>query len=105
MKQPTTEAWIRLNANYYIEPVCHPARLLDDANLLLEGARGITHSLSDLLCQGVEVNPGDLANALWGASTLIQLGQRSAQEAHGRLQKMRKAMREVDDDDNGAVES
>jgi hypothetical protein len=96
MKQHAPEAWISLNANYYIGPACHPGKLLDDASLLLDGAQGITHSLSELLSQGTDVNPGDLANALWGASALIEMGQRCAQEAHGRLMKMRTAIRDVE---------
>jgi hypothetical protein len=99
MKTHLPGPWISLNANYYIEPVCHPGKLLDDANLLLDGAHGIVHSLSDLLSQGVDMNPADLANALWGASTLIELGQRSAQEAHGRLEKIRNAMRDIRPED------
>jgi hypothetical protein len=97
MKQHTPEAWITLNASYHIGPLCHPDKLLDDASLLLDGARGITQSLSELLSQDVDINPDDLAHALWGVATLIQMGQRSAQEAHGRLQRMRNAGRDLDD--------
>jgi hypothetical protein len=89
MKEPAPDAWITLNASYYVSPLCDPGKLLDDANLLLEGARGITQSLSDLLSQDMDINPDDLANALWAAATLIQMGQRSAQEAHARMQKVR----------------
>jgi hypothetical protein len=89
MQQPSPSAWITLNASYYIAPLCDPGKLLDDANLLLTGAHGITQSLSELLTQDADINPDDLANALWAASTLIQMGQRSAEEAHGRIQRMR----------------
>jgi hypothetical protein len=91
MKQQAPDAWISLNASYYIAPLCDPGKLLDDANLLLDGAHGITQSLSDLLSQDVDANPDDLANALWAASTLIQMGQRSAQEAHERIQQSKTA--------------
>jgi hypothetical protein len=96
MKEPAPGAWITLNANYYFGPLCDPGKLLDDASLLLNGAHGITQTLADLLRQDADMNPDDLANALWAASTLIQMGQRSAQEAHGQIQKMRKAMGRVD---------
>ena len=89
MKEQAPCAWISLNVSYYVGPVCDPGKLLDDANLLLDGAHGIIQSLSELLGQDADVDSDHLANALWGAATLVQMGQRSAQEAHGRLQKMR----------------
>jgi hypothetical protein len=58
----------------------------------LNGAYGIAQSLSDLLSQGVDINPDDLAKALWGASVLIQMGQRSAEQAHVRIRKIRKGL-------------
>jgi hypothetical protein len=90
MKQPAPGAWITLNASYYFGPLCDPGNLLDDASLLLDGAHGVTQTLADLISQDVDINPDDLANALWAASTLIQMGQRGAQEAHGRIQKCEK---------------
>jgi hypothetical protein len=93
MKEPAPGAWVTLNASYYFGPLCDPGKLLDDASLLLTGAHGITQSLSDLLGKGVDINPDDLANALWAAATLIQMGQCSTQEAHGRIQKMQKTIR------------
>jgi hypothetical protein len=92
MKDPAPGAWITLNASYYFGPLCDPGKLLDDASLLLTGAHGITQSLSDLLGQGEDIHPDDLANALWAASILIQMGQSSTHEAHGRIQKMRKSI-------------
>lgn len=97
MKQPARGAWISLNASYYIAPVCEPSKLLDDASLLLEGAQGITQSLADLLDQDTDINPRDLANALWGATVLIQMGQRCSQEAHTRIDKIPKTLRPVED--------
>jgi hypothetical protein len=97
MKQRAAEAWITLNASYHVSPLCHPGKLLDDASLLLNGAHGITQSLSDLLSQNVDINPDDLAKALWGASLLIQMGQSSAEEAHGRIRRMRKSICDGDD--------
>jgi hypothetical protein len=97
MKQRAQGAWITLNSSYYCAPACDVSNLLDDASLLLSGARGITQSLSDLLNQGVDIEPGDLASALWGASVLIQLGQSSAEEAHVRIRKIRGSIRAVDD--------
>jgi hypothetical protein len=85
MKQPMHEAWITLNASYGIDPHCHPDELLEDASLWLDGAHGVTQSLSALLIRDVDVNPDDLANALWGVATLIRMGQRNSQEAHTRL--------------------
>jgi hypothetical protein len=96
MKDPAPGAWITLNASYYFGPLCDPGTLLDDASLLLDGAHGITRSLSDLLSHDADVDPDDLAKALWAVSTLIEMGQRSAQEAHGRIQKIRKAIGRVD---------
>jgi hypothetical protein len=90
MKQSAPGAWITLNASYYFGPVCPPDKLLDDASLLLTGAHGITQSLADLLSQDSDIHPDDLANALWGVATLIQMGQRSAEEAHERIRKMQK---------------
>jgi hypothetical protein len=87
MKEQASGAWISLNASYYVGPVCHPDKLLDDANLLLDGAHGMIRSLFDSLSQDVDIEPDDLANALWGAAMLMQMGQRSAQEAHERLRK------------------
>jgi hypothetical protein len=96
MKEQTPDAWISLNASYYVAPACHPDKLLDDANLFLDGAHGIIQSLFDSLSQDVDIDSDDLANALWGADKLLEMGQRSAQEAHGRLQKIRKATRDVE---------
>jgi hypothetical protein len=93
MQQPAPGAWITLNASYYIGPLCEPDKLLDDASLLLDGAHGITQSLADLLSQDANVDPDALVNALWAASMLIQMGQRSADEAHARIRKIRKALR------------
>jgi hypothetical protein len=96
MKDPAPGAWITLNASYYFGPLCDPDKLLDDASLLLTGAHGITQSLSDLLSQESDINSDDLANALWAVSILIQMGQSGTQEAHGRIHKMRKAIRHVE---------
>jgi hypothetical protein len=96
MKQPAPGAWITLNASYYIGPLCDPDKLLEDANLLLDGAHGITQSLADLLSQDASVGPDALVNALWAASMLIQMGQRSADEAHMRIRKIRRAIRNAD---------
>jgi hypothetical protein len=90
MKQRAREAWITLNASYDFGPLCDPGKLLDDASLLLDGAHGITQTLADLMSQDVDINPDDLANALWAASTLIQMGQRNTQEAHERIHKHEK---------------
>ncbi|GLQ97637.1 hypothetical protein [Dyella mobilis] len=97
MKKRAQGAWITLNASYYCAPVCHPLKIVDDASLLLEGARGITQSLADLLSQDVDINPDDLAKALWAASLLMEMGQSSAEVAYGRIRKMRK---EISNDEN-----
>ncbi|GLQ99166.1 hypothetical protein [Dyella mobilis] len=97
MKKRAQGAWVTLNASYYCAPVCHPGKFLDDASLLLEGARGITQSLADLLSQDVDINPDDLAKALWAVSLLMEMGQSSAEVAHGRIRRMRKEIREVED--------
>jgi hypothetical protein len=89
MKQRAPGAWITLNASYYFGPLCDPGTLLDDAGMLLDGAHGITQSLADLLSQDADADPDGLVNALWAASMLIQMGQRSAEEAHVRIQRMR----------------
>jgi hypothetical protein len=88
MKEQAPGAWISLNASYYVDPTCHPDKLLDDANLFLDGAHGIIQSLSEALGQDADIDPGDLANALWGAAMLMQMGQRSAQEAHERIRRL-----------------
>ena len=93
MKQPASGAWVTLNASYYVGPLCDPGQLLDDANLLLSGAHGITQSLSELLGHGEDICPDDLANALWGASLLIHMGQRNAEEAHAQIHRMRREIR------------
>jgi hypothetical protein len=85
MKEQTPGAWVTLNASYHFGPLCPPDKLLDDANLLLDGAHGVIRSLSESLSQDVDIDPDDLAHALWGAALLLQMGQRSAQEAHERL--------------------
>jgi hypothetical protein len=90
MKAHAPGAWISLNASYYFPPLCHPASLLDDADLLLGSAHGIAQSLSDLLGQSDDVNPGHLAEALWAVALLVKMGQSSAQEAQRRMQKMRR---------------
>jgi hypothetical protein len=97
MKEQTPSAWITLNASYYIEPACHPDKLLDDADLFLDGAHGIIQSLFDALSQDTDIDPDDLANALWGAAKLLQMGQRSAQESHEQLQRIRKTLRTAED--------
>jgi hypothetical protein len=87
MKEQAPDAWISLNATYYVEPACHPDKLLDDTNLFLDGAHGIIQSLFDSLSQDADIDSGDLANALWGAAKLLQMGQRSAQQAHERIRR------------------
>jgi hypothetical protein len=82
-------AWITLNTSYYIPPAGDPLTLLDDASLLLDSAQGMMRLLNDLLPQADNVNQEDLADAMWGISTLVQLGQRSGQEAHKRLSELR----------------
>ena len=88
MKQRDPGAWITLNTSYYIGPLCDPDALLDDASLFLNSAHGITQSFSDLLEAGTDIDPNELAQALWGASMLIEMAKRSAEEAHGRIRKM-----------------
>lgn len=85
-----------LNASYYTGPAGHPGKLLDDASLLLNGAHGIAQSLSDLLHQDVDINPNDLAKALWGVAVLIEMGQSSAEEANVRIRKLKTVIRDVD---------
>jgi hypothetical protein len=97
MKDHPSAVWITLNASYYIAPLCDPSRLMDDAHQLLEGAHGITQSLSDLLGQGVDIHPDDLAHALSGASMLIEMGQRSAEEGHGRIRRLCREVSQADD--------
>lgn len=81
MKKRTHNVWFTLNANYDIAPHSHPAQLLDDASLLLDGAHGITQSLSQLLGDNTDIHPNDLANALWAAGILIQMAQNNTQAA------------------------
>ena len=98
--------WITLNASYFISPLTGPLELLDDANLLLDGARGITQCLSDLLSQDGNVNHDQLAQAMWGASALIELGQRNAEVAHSRLCAMRREIwskEESDEDEESSL--
>jgi hypothetical protein len=97
MKEQALGPWISLNASYYVDPACRPDKLLDDANLFLDGAHGIIQSLFDSLSQDADIDSDDLANALWGAAKLLEMGQRSAEEAQGRLQRMRKTLRTVED--------
>jgi hypothetical protein len=93
MKHRDDGTWITLNTSYCIGSLCDPATLLDDASLFLNSAHGITQSFSDLLEAGVDIDSKELAQALWGASMLIEMGQRSAEEAHVRIQRMRKSTR------------
>jgi hypothetical protein len=96
MKRRAPGAWITLNASYYAAPVCHPDKFMDDAIMLFNGARGIAQSLSGLLEKNGTINADDLAKALWSASVLIQMGQRSAEEAYGRVRKIQNRMRNGD---------
>lgn len=82
-------AWISLNTSYYLPPACDPLSLLDDATLLLDSAQSMVRVLSDLLPQTESANQGDLANAMFGIATLIEMGQCSAQEAQRRLSTVR----------------
>ena len=86
----TNGPWISLSVNYYIAPVASPLDLLDDAHLLLDSAHGIAQCLSDALGQSEDANTQLLSKALWGMATLVELGQRSAHEAHQRLLAFRK---------------
>lgn len=97
MKQRDPGAWITLNASYYVGPACDIEKLFDDAGLFLSGAHGIAQCLSDLLSQDVDIEPRDLAQALWGVAVLIEMGQSSAEQAHVRVQKIRKGMRIYED--------
>ena len=86
----TNGPWISLSVNYYIAPVASPLDLLDDAHLLLDSAHGIAQCLSDALGQAEDANTQLLSKALWGMATLVELGRRSAHEAHQRLLAFRK---------------
>jgi hypothetical protein len=83
MKESALGAWITLNENYYFGPFCDPGKLLDDASLPLDGAHGTTQSVADLLSSETDLDPDDLANALWTASTLIQMEQRACRRRMG----------------------
>jgi hypothetical protein len=88
-KHPTSP-WFTLNASYFPPIACTPGKLMDDADLFLDGARGIIRSLADMLHEDAEVDLEDVAQALWSAATLIEMGQRSAQVEYGRIRKARK---------------
>jgi hypothetical protein len=90
MKKNKGNAWFTLNASYFPPVACLPGQLMDDASLFLDGARGMLSSLADMLHEDADVDLDHLAQALWAAATLIEMGQRSAQEEYGR---MRKAMK------------
>jgi hypothetical protein len=81
------DAWFTLNASYFPPAACKPGKLMDDANLFLDGARGVIRSLSDMLSEDADVDMEDVAHALWAAAALIEMGQRSAQVEYGRIRK------------------
>jgi hypothetical protein len=81
--------FIKLNNSYYIAPVGDPLTLLDDAAMLLEGARGITRVLCELAPQAEGINLDHLSSALWSVSTLMDMGRNSAEEAYRRLASVR----------------
>ena len=80
----TTAPWISLSARYEIPAAARTAELLEDADHLLESAHGMAQCLCDALTQTDDFNNGDLASALCALATLIELGQRCAQEAQTR---------------------
>jgi hypothetical protein len=81
--------FIKLNNSYYIAPVGDPLTLLDDAAMLLEGARGITRLLCELIPQAEGVDLDHLSSALWSVSTLMDMGRNNAGEAYRRLASVR----------------
>ena len=85
MTAPIAATWISLNVRYDIPADARSFELLDDADQLLESARGTAQCLSDALMQTDDFNHGDLANALHGMALLMELGQRCAREAQTRM--------------------
>jgi hypothetical protein len=86
-KKNKSNAWFTLNASYFPPVACLPGKLMDDANLFLTGAHGIIRSLADSLHEEASFDPDDLANALWAASALIEMGQGSAREEYARMRR------------------
>jgi hypothetical protein len=90
---PTEAAvFIKLNNSYYIAPVGDPMTLLDDAAMLLSGARGITRLLCELVPQAEGIDLDHLSSALWSVSTLMDMGRANAEEAYRRLDSVREAV-------------
>lgn len=81
MKNDRAGAWFTLNAQYNVAPETDPFKLLDDAGLLLDSARGLAQSLSELLASVEETNLSDLSSAMLGIAILIEMGQRNSEVA------------------------
>ena len=82
MSEQNRTACLSLNADYYIDASAQPDALLDDANLLLGYAQGMTRALGDALIEGEALVHSDLADALQGIASLISMGMRCADYAH-----------------------
>ncbi len=87
MKKQNRIADLPLNADYYLAPDAHPDTLLDDANLWLGYAHGMTRALSDALIEGETMVHTDLADALQGVAALMLMGRCCAELAHRRIGK------------------
>ena len=88
-KPKVPEARVMHHACDRIPSTCDPLSLLDEACLILDSAQGMARLLCDLLPQAEDANQDDLAQAMWGVATLIEMGQCSAQEAHRHLLAVR----------------
>lgn len=81
MTNDTAGTWLTLNAQYTIAPDTDPFKLLDDAGLILDSARGIAQSLSELLASVEQASLSDVSSAMQGVAILIEMGQRNSEAA------------------------
>lgn len=83
--------WIRLSATYHIAPDATPESLFDDANELLDHARGIALALCHSLTEHSEVDINHISSSFAAIANMIDMAQSSSSHAHVQLLRERTA--------------
>ena len=80
------EPWISRHATYFSNPDANPEALLNDATEWLQYARSQTQILAELVHEKGHIEARRLTTILEGVAAFIDMGTRSAAQAHLRMQ-------------------
>ena len=81
MPSSADHPWMTLCASYSVSAEASVTALLLDANVLLDNAQGMAHTLSRNLRQSEVVDAERLASAIHGMALLIEMGRRCMTQA------------------------